>query len=417
MIVRQLSEQEFDLAAKKYDRSNFWQTSQMCKFKEKNGWKIYYVGMEDNGEIVACVGLSAYPLKFGFYAFEASRGICIDYENKAYLEYFVKELSTFIRKNKGLYFRMDPYYPLIERDKDGNVVEGGFDHHDVVEHLKQLGFKHYGYTTGIPAEFEPRWAFVLDLEDKDEEMILKEMTQKTRNQVITSQKKGIHIRDLGIDEVYIFNDMMHHTAERRHFENREDEFYTRLYENLQSIICLKVAEMHVNEYIENTKEEKTQLINELEELNALLEAKPNHKKLQKRKKVILEDMKLKEKRIHELIELKAENGEIIPMASSFFVTYGNEVFYLFSASYDKYLKYMPSVALQWEMIRYGIKHQYKRYNFYGISGNFDEKDEGYGVYMFKKGFNGYVEELIGVFEKPVSKFYNVYNLLKKVIGH
>ena len=43
-----------------------------------------------------------------------------------------------------------------------------------------------------------------------------------------------------------------------------------------------------------------------------------------------------------------------------------------------------------------------RYNFYGISGVFDDpEDDGRGVLEFKQGFNGYVEELPGEFVLPV----------------
>lgn len=50
------------------------------------------------------------------------------------------------------------------------------------------------------------------------------------------------------------------------------------------------------------------------------------------------------------------------------------------------------------MIKYGIEHHIKRYNFYGISGIFSPEDEEYGVYLFKKGFDADVIELIGNFE-------------------
>ena len=43
-----------------------------------------------------------------------------------------------------------------------------------------------------------------------------------------------------------------------------------------------------------------------------------------------------------------------------------------------------------------------RYDFYGISGVFDDpEDDGRGVLEFKQGFNGYVEELPGEFVLPV----------------
>ena len=64
------------------------------------------------------------------------------------------------------------------------------------------------------------------------------------------------------------------------------------------------------------------------------------------------------------------------------------------------------------MIKYGIKNNFKRYNFYGISGNFDTKDSQYGIYNFKRGFNGKVIELIGEFDLPTHPLYFIYNILK-----
>ena len=60
-----------------------------------------------------------------------------------------------------------------------------------------------------------------------------------------------------------------------------------------------------------------------------------------------------------------------------------------------------------------------RYNFYGISGVFDDpEDDGRGVLEFKQGFNGYVEELPGEFTLPVSKLrYGVSDLAHKLLRH
>lgn len=416
MIFKEISAEQFTQFTNHYERKNFWQTTTMCNFKKSSGWQVYYVGIEKDNEIIAAVALSAFPLKFGFYAFEATRGFCVDYEDKELLNFFLKETEAFCRKHKGLYLRMDPYYPAVQRDIDGNIVEGGFDHRNVVEYLKKLGYKHFGYTRGTLEEFEPRWAFVLDLKGKNKEQILAQMNQKTRNQIYSTQRKAIHIRELALEEMNIFNDMMKHTADRRHFESRDDSFYYNQYKNLKDIMVVKVAEMHVLEYIKNLDDARQEMDDELAQLQLILAENPRNRKSLKRVKAIQNDYVLNEENTKKAYALHEEYGDVIPMASSFFVTYGNEIFYLFSAAYDKFLKFTPSVALQWNMIQYGLEHGYDRYNFYGISGHFNKEDEGYGVYQFKRGFNGYVEELIGVFEKPVSWFYPFYHLIKKVIG-
>ena len=66
------------------------------------------------------------------------------------------------------------------------------------------------------------------------------------------------------------------------------------------------------------------------------------------------------------------------------------------------------------MIRYAIENHIPRYNFYGISGNFDKEASDYGVYEFKRGFGGQVEQLLGEFILPVNKaVYKLYKTVKK----
>lgn len=66
------------------------------------------------------------------------------------------------------------------------------------------------------------------------------------------------------------------------------------------------------------------------------------------------------------------------------------------------------------MIQEALKLGYKKYNFYGISGEFDEENENYGVYKFKRGFPGQVEELIGDFVLPTRKiWYQIYRILRE----
>ena len=91
-----------------------------------------------------------------------------------------------------------------------------------------------------------------------------------------------------------------------------------------------------------------------------------------------------------------------------------EVIYLSSGNYEKYMFYNSQYLIQWEMIKYALHNNFKRYNFYGITGNFDKNDKDYGIYEFKTRFNGYVEELIGEYVMPVSWVYYVLNFIHKI---
>ena len=99
-----------------------------------------------------------------------------------------------------------------------------------------------------------------------------------------------------------------------------------------------------------------------------------------------------------------------------FITYGDEVIYLFSGSDEKYMKeYNAQYAIQWYMIKYALKNKFKKYNFYGIQGLPDSKKPGYGIYKFKKGFGGHVVELLGAYELPISRsFYRLHQILSSL---
>ena len=60
---------------------------------------------------------------------------------------------------------------------------------------------------------------------------------------------------------------------------------------------------------------------------------------------------------------------------------------------------MPNYLMQWEMIRWALETGCSVYDFQGVSGNLNpENNPMYGLYRFKKGFNGQLDELAGEFD-------------------
>ena len=76
-----------------------------------------------------------------------------------------------------------------------------------------------------------------------------------------------------------------------------------------------------------------------------------------------------------------------------------EVIYLSSGNYEEYMKFNSQYLIQWELIKYGIENGFKK---------------DYGIYEFKRGFNGYVEELIGEFALPITWHYKLFDLIHKI---
>ena len=97
-----------------------------------------------------------------------------------------------------------------------------------------------------------------------------------------------------------------------------------------------------------------------------------------------------------------------------FIMTNPEVIYLSSGNYEEFMMHNSQYLIQWEMIKYAIENGFEKYNFYGIPATFDKNDKDYGIYGFKTGFNGYVEELIGEFEISTSPIYYLIKLIHKI---
>lgn len=83
------------------------------------------------------------------------------------------------------------------------------------------------------------------------------------------------------------------------------------------------------------------------------------------------------------------------IAGTLAIGYGDKVWYLYGASSNEYRNVMPNYLLQYEMIKWAVERGARIYDFRGVSGDLDESNPLYGLYRFKRGFNGEFTEFIG----------------------
>jgi peptidoglycan pentaglycine glycine transferase (the first glycine) len=111
-----------------------------------------------------------------------------------------------------------------------------------------------------------------------------------------------------------------------------------------------------------------------------------------------------------------------PIAGTLAIAYGDKVWYLYGASSNEYRNVMPNYLLQWEMIRWAVERSAAVYDFRGVSGDLSEDNPLYGLYRFKRGFNGEFCEFIGelnlVFSPAayqiVEKGQHIYRRLRRL---
>lgn len=402
MNFQEITEKEYTSFLNNHPLRTFLHTPNIAKMRAIDGWEHIYLGIKNNNKIIAATMLlsrNEFASKKEFYAI---RGFLIDYNNYELLKFFTTCIKKYIRKNNGFILRIDPYIMKQQRDVNGDIVQNGINNKRIIENLRNLGFKERN-----PEQV--KWMFTLDIENKTLEQILKDMKPNTRNYINKTFKENLIIRTLKYDELDKFVKITDNTSKRRNFANKGIEYNHEMYKLFGDEVKYVIAELDTEDYLNKLNLEYEKENNTLKKLN-----NSNSKKfIEQQSKV-----NILSKRINEALLLK-EKGSKIPLAASMFMLYGYEIIYLFSGNYKEYMNLHAQYRIQYEMIKYGIENGYKIYNFYGISGNFDPDDDRYGIYAFKKGFNGTVVELIGEYDIPVNKIYyflyKIINLSKKGI--
>ena len=386
----QIDEKEYRKFWNKSPQKTFLSAPEIGHLHENS--KVFFLGVKNREELVAAAMVRGIKRRFGFYSFYSPRGILVDYEDEKLLKFFVENLAKFCKKERGMVLRIEPAVILKERDIDGKIVPGGENHEKVVENLQKLGFRQVKYVEG---KSQITWQFVLDVKGKTEEELLKNMKGNTRRQLKQAEELGARIKVLEYDEIPEFSKILNETAERKGFEARTETYFQKMYKSFHSLGEIKYVSVVLNlkECMDRLKAKKEEISRE--EPQTIREKKDH-----------ADAVVSIESRIKKLEEIagKKPKDEEVTLSSGMFLTMKPEILHLFGGNAEKYMKLDGQYILQWAMIREALKEGYDRYNFYGIPENIDQHPENFGVYKFKRGFGGHVEQLVGEFELPLNLF-------------
>ena len=411
MMIETLTIEEFNDYALKHELSYFSQSSYWGNLKHMNGWIPHYVGLKKDGVIVGATLLLAKKIPvFPKYFFYAPRGFLVDYHDFELLDRFVSGIRDYVRKNSGIFVKINPMILYQERDVDGNIVEDGECNQDIVDHLIKLRFQHNGFPLDYGVDLEPRWISVLDLRGKSADQLLKEMRSTTRSVINNSYKHSLELVELKREELHIYKKMMEETGERRGFIDRPLSYYEKMYDEFSPSNSIKfmVVRLNLENYVSTLK-------SRIDEMNHKIDME---EKKERPREGTLREWNDQVKSIQSNLEytqsLFDQYGSEVIVAGGVFMTFGCQVVSLFGASYKEFMKYNGQYFLNYEMIKYAIDHGFDTYNFLGITGHFEPDHEMYGLFNFKRGFGAIVTELIGEFTLVVKPFY--YWVYKRMLS-
>ncbi|MFC6100633.1 lipid II:glycine glycyltransferase FemX [Olivibacter domesticus] len=187
---------------------------------------------------------------------------------------------------------------------------------------------------------------------KETSILLKQMKPKTRYNINLSVRKGVQVRDAGMDSLPIWYALYKDTA-----------FRNKLY------------------------------LNNIEYFRTVLSAQANDS--------------TSPADVHLLIA----EVDRVPLAAMFLVIANKRGTYLYGASATTQRNYMATYALQWKAMQIAKQKGCIEYDFFGVSPNPDPSHPMYGLFKFKSGFGGELYHRLGCWDYPLqSEQYTLFKV-------
>ena len=348
-----LNEQEFRAFAEASPQSNFQQTVEMANLRRMHGMDVDFVGMREDGEIKAGAVFATHHAPMATFCSVISGPLC-DYDDDELVAEFLRALARFAKKKGAVHLDIAPNQRYRVRDDHGEALpesEGGAPDKRMIRNIEQAGYEHGGFVRGYTSTV--RWRFAKDMTGiGDESELLKSYSKRTQWSIKRARSMGVHVREIGVDELDTFARIEQQTAERRHFEFRGPQYFKQFAQCFGERARFVLAEIDTAEYQRSMQRKADDLRALVDGLEAKI-AQRETTKLRRRLNEESSNLAAANKRLAEANEL-VEKGDLIPAAASMFVLGPREVVYLFSGSVEEYKPFYASALIQHEaMLRAG----------------------------------------------------------------
>ena len=387
MALTTLTKEEFQAYSDQVSSRSFMQSVQMGDLLEKRGARIVYLALKQEGEIQVAALVYSLPMLGGLHM-ELNSGPI--YTKQDALPVFYAELKEYAKQNGVLELLVKPYETYQTFDSQGNPIDA--EKKSMIQGLTDLGYQFDGLTRGYP-NGEVSWHYIKDLQDYDAVSLLKSFNKNSIRNIQSALDFNILIRNAEREEIPTFKKIIEETGKRQGFEDKNLDYYMKLYDMFGDKADFLIAEVNPQQSIDALNVKMASLDKESKQFQQQYQA------LQKKKDF--------------LTSLNSESDNVA-LACALIIYTNTEATYLFGGSYAEYQKFSAPFLLQYHAMKQTMQRNIHQYNFLGIQGIFDGSD---GVLRFKQNFNGYIVRKAGTFRyHPSPLKYKAIQLLKKIVG-
>lgn len=331
IIWAQVDEQAaWDEAVASMPEPHLLQSWTWGEHKRKYGWEPIRVCWVEKGNqkvaVAQVLKRQIQPLGFRLKVLYCPRGPLLDWHQADLWQPVLQTLESIAKQEVALFLKIDPEVPLVDVSAPpAPSSKGGPE--AVPRLLRSRGWKKSG-------EIQFPNTFVLNLR-QTEEQILAGMKQKTRYNVRLAERRGVHVREGGPEDVSLLYRMYAATSVRDGFVIRDEGYYKDAW---GAFMAAGLAQ-----------------------------------------------------------PLIAEVG-MSPVAALVIYRFADRAWFLFGMSTERHRDAMPNYLLQWEAIRWAKRQGCVAYDLWGAPERLEAEDPLWGVYRFKQGFGAEYRKTTGAWD-------------------
>lgn len=406
-FVSNIEKTKYEEFVKGNPKSHFLQSYSWGEFsKICKGLIPHYVGVTDNGKIIATALLLEKKLPLGYSYFYSPRGFVIDYFDMDTLKFFTEEIKKYTKKHKSIFTKIDPDIIWSEKDNKDNDVSIPYDSKKIFNNIKSLGFRHKGFTKNFET-MQPRYTFRIDMNQSFEEIESK-FSKTTKQRIKKANSLNTKVRIGTIDDIEKFSELMIITENRKNFLSYNLDYYKNLYEiyNKDNKFILFMGSVNPKEILGKYEESLNNITSELDKLpkEGLSKSQNTHKK------ELIREKESVERTILEYTPYKNQD-EIILNAHAIII-YASKAWVLYAGNHNILTNTFSNYKTYYEHIKYCYDNGIKMYDQFGTIGDLSKDNPRLGLHEFKKKFGGDYVEFIGEFDLVTKPFmYFIFTTL------
>lgn len=389
MILRELSNKEFETFKNNFYPSSLYQSIEYKNVMENQGFDTLLVGLVEEDNILAASLILTQKHSKLKYAY-APRGFLIDYNNINLLKIFTIELKRYLSKKNIVAVKLCPMIIKSTKDTKYNIVSYSNYYDNIFYNLTNLGYKHLGYNNYFEA-LKPRYEAIIDL-NVPYYILFKNIRKEFRTKIRSAENKGINIYKGDINDL----DILYSQIKNKY--PRDLKYFKEMYKEFDDKIELFYSKLDTHHFLEISQTLYQKQEEKCNEMNHLLTQNINNSKIINKKMEADKLLDRYKKQLIKATKLLRDYPEGIITSTALVIKNQDEVYLLMDGYNLKYKNFNSKHLLLWKLCENYAKQGFKKFNLGGITNTDLTKNPYKGLNEFKLGFNAIATEYIGDLE-------------------